>query len=89
MWDGGNVAHYSPDQPQVLIDGLPRRAPWIDLDDLREKGAIVVWTRATPTICRRNSPPSRPAREVGAPFALPMRRGAGAVHVGWAILKPQ
>ena len=24
MWDGGNLAHYSPDQPQVLIDGLPR-----------------------------------------------------------------
>ncbi len=44
MWDGGNLAHYSPDQPQVLIDGLPRRAPWIDLDDLRAKGAVVVWT---------------------------------------------
>ena len=43
MWDGGNLAHYSPDQPQVLIDGLPRRAPWIDLNDLRAKGGIVVW----------------------------------------------
>ena len=43
MWDGGNLAHYSADQPQVLIDGLPS-APWIDLDDLRMKGAIVVWT---------------------------------------------
>jgi hypothetical protein len=27
--------------------------------------------------------------EVGAPFDLPMRRGYGALHVGWAILKPQ
>jgi len=27
--------------------------------------------------------------EVGAPFDLPMRRGSGALHVGWAILKPQ
>jgi 4-amino-4-deoxy-L-arabinose transferase-like glycosyltransferase len=44
MWDGGNLAHYSPDQPEVLIDGMPRRAPWIDLADLRNKGAIVVWT---------------------------------------------
>ncbi len=39
MWDGGNLAHYSPDQPRVLIDGAPRRAPWIDLADLRKKGA--------------------------------------------------
>ena len=44
MWDGGNLAHYSPDQPEVLIDGLPRRAPWIDLADLRKYGAIVVWS---------------------------------------------
>ncbi len=45
MWDGGNLAHYSPDQPQVLIDGEPARAPWIDLDDLRKDGAVVVWTQ--------------------------------------------
>jgi len=25
---------------------------------------------------------------VGAPFDLPMRRGTGTLHVGWAILKP-
>ena len=44
MWDGGNVAHYAPDHPRVLIDGKPARAPWIDLADLRSKGAVVVWT---------------------------------------------
>ena len=27
--------------------------------------------------------------KVGAPFELPMRRGPGMIHVGWAILKPQ
>ena len=43
MWLGGNIAHYSPDQPHVLIDGLPRRAPWIDLNNLHAKGAVVVW----------------------------------------------
>ena len=49
MWDGGNLAHYSPDQPQVLIDGSAARAPWIDLDDLRKQGAVVVWTQGDPT----------------------------------------
>jgi 4-amino-4-deoxy-L-arabinose transferase-like glycosyltransferase len=27
MWDGGNVAHYAPSHPRVLIDGKPARAP--------------------------------------------------------------
>ena len=89
MWDGGNVAHYSPDQPQVLIDGSPRRAPWIDLNDLRKKGAIVVWTQSDPETMPAQFAAIAPNAEVGAPFDLPMRRGYGAVHVGWAILKPQ
>ena len=50
MWDGGNAAHYSPDQPQVLIDGEPARAPWIDLNDLRRDGAVVVWTQSDPKV---------------------------------------
>ena len=89
MWDGGNLAHYSPDQPEVLIDGLAARAPWIDLDDLRDKGGVLVWTQNDP----RQVPPAfaaiAPGVELGAPFDLPMRRGDGTVHVGWAILKPR
>jgi hypothetical protein len=88
MWDGGNLAHYSSDQPEVLVDGLPARAPWIDLDDLRNKGAILVWTQSDP----RQKPAAfaaiAPGAEIGAPFDLPMRRDGGTVHVGWAILKP-
>ena len=89
MWDGGNLAHYSPDQPQVLIDGEPARAPWIDLDDLRKKGAVVVWTQSDPKMLPAPLAAIAPGAEVGAPFDLPMRRGYGAVQVGWAILKPQ
>ena len=89
MWDGGNLAHYSADQPQVLIDGSPARAPWIDLDNLRDKGAVLVWTQSDP----RQVPPAfaaiAPDTQLGAPFDLPMRRGDGTVHVGWAILKPR
>jgi 4-amino-4-deoxy-L-arabinose transferase-like glycosyltransferase len=89
MWDGGNLAHYSPDQPEVLIDGLAARAPWIDLDDLRDKGGVLVWTQNDP----RQVPPAfaavAPGVELRAPFDLPMRRGDGTVHVGWAILKPR
>jgi Dolichyl-phosphate-mannose-protein mannosyltransferase len=89
MWDGGNLAHYSPDQPEVLIDGLPRRAPWIDLEDLRDKGAILVWTQSDPRQVPEAFARIAPGAEVGAPFDLPMRRADGTVHVGWAILKPR
>jgi hypothetical protein len=89
MWDAGNLAHYSPDQPQVLIDGEPARAPWIDLDALRKDGAVVVWTQSDPNVLPASFAAVAPDAEVGAPFDLPMRRGDGAVHVGWAIVKPQ
>jgi 4-amino-4-deoxy-L-arabinose transferase-like glycosyltransferase len=89
MWDGGNLSHYSPDQPRLLIDALPSRAPWIDLTDLRDKGAILVWTQSDP----KQIPPAfaaiAPGAELGTQFDLPMRRGDGTVHVGWAILRPQ
>ena len=88
MWLGGNLAHYSPDQPHVLIDGLPPRAPWIDLNDLRAKGAVLVWYGPVDTL-----PPDfaaiAPTAQIGTPLTLPMRRGPGEQHFGWAILPPQ
>jgi len=91
MWDGGNVSHYSTarPQPRVLIDGLPRRAPWIDLADLRSRGAVLVWTESDPRVLPPAFAAVAPGAEIGAPFQLTWRRGGGAVSVGWAILRPQ
>jgi hypothetical protein len=91
MWDGGNVAHYSAEhpQPRVLIDGLPGRAPWIDLADLRARGAALVWTDGDPHVPPADLAAVAPGAEIGTPFDLPYHRGEGAVHVGWAILRPQ
>ena len=70
MWDGGNVAHYAPEQPRVLIDGSPARAPWIDLGDLKRHGAVVVWTsgdlQALPPHLRTHSRRRRRAAAVHA-----------------------
>jgi len=91
MWDGGNVAHYSPERPQprVLIDGLPQRAPWIDVADLNAKGAVVVWTQSDPQVLPSGFAPMAAGAEIGKPFDLPFRRGGNVLHVGWAILRPQ
>ena len=90
MWDGGNLAHYSPDQPQVLIDGAasPRA---VDRSRRSAHRTAPSWCgrRATPTQLPAQFAAVAPNAAVGVPFDLPMRRGAGAIHVGWAILKPQ
>jgi 4-amino-4-deoxy-L-arabinose transferase-like glycosyltransferase len=98
MWDAGNVAHYAREQPRALIDGEPRRAPWIDLGDLRSKGAVVVWTCVDkPGNACESYTTVMPAElraiagdaQVQPPLALPFRRGDGVLAVGWAILRPQ
>jgi hypothetical protein len=88
MWVGGNVAQYSAERPRVLIDGNPRRAPWIDLADLKARGAAVVWVVGDRTSVPPEYREIAPDAQVGAPFTLPNRNGVGEVEVGWAILPP-
>lgn len=90
MWLGGNIGHYGAEHPRNLIDGDPRRAPWIDLDDLAATGAAVVWLGNERNIL----PPAAYAdvagrAEVQTPFTLPMRRGKGEIAIRWAIIPPQ
>jgi hypothetical protein len=89
MWDGGNIGHYAPERPRVLIDGRPARAPWIDLADLRSKGAVIVWTegdlRTLPLQYRVYADHAL----MQAPFQVPFRRGNRVLDVGWAIVPPQ
>jgi 4-amino-4-deoxy-L-arabinose transferase-like glycosyltransferase len=95
MWEGGNVAHYAPEHPRVLVDGVPQRTPWIDLDDVRARGAIVVWPVG-------NTPDDKSAEMLPVPYraiangaqiqpslTLPMHLGAGSRRIGWAVLQPQ
>jgi 4-amino-4-deoxy-L-arabinose transferase-like glycosyltransferase len=92
MWTGGNIGHYAPEQPRVLIDGSPRRAPWIDLGDLLARGAVVVWTDGDPRMLPVEFRTIALDAEIQEPFSLPYRNGwgpAGGVQVGWAVLRPR
>src|SRR5262249_34040098 len=89
MWDGGNVAHYAREQPRVLIDGDRRRAPWIDVGDLRSKGAVVVGPGSDPTVMPVGLRGIAGDAQIQPPFTLPFRRGDHVLTVGWAILRPQ
>jgi 4-amino-4-deoxy-L-arabinose transferase-like glycosyltransferase len=89
MWTGGNIGHYAPEHPRVLIDGKPERAPWIDLADLKARGAAVVWTDGDLTAIPEGYRAAAAGAQVQPPFALPYRRGGLTLHGGWAILVPQ
>ena len=89
MWDGGNIEHYAPSHPRVLIDGKPERAPWIDLNDLRARGAVVVWTFGDPTSFRRSSGRSPPTPRCSRRSSSTTCAAATRPNVGWAILLPQ
>lgn len=88
MWTGGNVGHYAPERPRVLIDGDSKRAPWIDLADLRRRGAVVVWTESDPRVMPDMLKSVGAGAEIQPPFSLPFHRGEREIQVGWAILRP-
>ena len=89
MWDGGNVEHYAPSHPRNLVDGKPARAPWIDLNDLRARGAVVVWTFGDPKIIPPQFRTIAADAAVQLPFRLDDLRGGNTTQVGWAILLPR
>jgi 4-amino-4-deoxy-L-arabinose transferase-like glycosyltransferase len=87
MWLGGNVSRYSPERPRTLIDGKPERVPWIDLADVKRRGAVIVWDGGGDTV-----PPDFARFAAGArvqpPITLPWRWGRGEQTFGWAIVPP-
>jgi len=38
-----NIAVYSPDRPHVIVHANVAISPWVDRDDLRKRGAVLVW----------------------------------------------
>jgi 4-amino-4-deoxy-L-arabinose transferase-like glycosyltransferase len=88
MWVGGNISHYSADHPRTLIDGDPRRAPWIDPAELAASGGVVVWTDGDPHVIPAAFAGVARNAAVQPPFTLPMRRGSGEVTVGWGVIPP-
>jgi len=88
MWLGGNISHYAADHPRTLIDGDPRRAPWIDLGDLAASGGVVVWTDGDLHTIPRPYAAAAGGAAVQPPITVPMRRGNGELTVGWAIIAP-
>ena len=85
------VALDAPSRPSVFFDSDPERSPWITADDIRKKGAVVVWLAAdtTPT-----PPPDIAAYfpdlvpEVPRAFDRPVQGRMPLLRIGWGVIRP-
>lgn len=82
----------APSRPSLLLDATPERSPWVSIDDVRRKGAIVVW----PTADTAGVPP--PAIQTRFPelipdatrvFERPVSGRLPVLRYGWAVVRPQ
>jgi 4-amino-4-deoxy-L-arabinose transferase-like glycosyltransferase len=90
-----NIAVYSPDRPHVIVHGDVRLSPWIDRDELRRRGAVLVWEDGQVDAAQLAQLRSDyPGLEVQEPISLPrasfVKRGAlQPVRVHLAIVPPR
>jgi hypothetical protein len=90
-----NIAVYSPDKPRVIVHADPALSPWIDRDELRRRGAVIVWEdgqldAAAMAQLRRDYP----GLDVQEPLTLPRHTFVGTnlhpvrVHVAFVPPRP-
>jgi hypothetical protein len=85
------VALAAPSRPSVFFDADPARSPWVTADDIRTKGAVVVWLAAdtSPT-----PPPDIKAyfpdlvAEVPRAFDRRVQGRLPLLRVGWGVIRP-
>ncbi|WP_434055072.1 MAG: glycosyltransferase family 39 protein [Roseibium sp.] len=89
MWSAANVTLHAPGRPSMFYLHSRTLSPWIDLDDVQEKGLMIVW----------RGDQDRPLREFLAFYPDAVRQGSrtfdylsGAeipeVTVNWLIIPP-
>jgi len=86
------VALGAPTRPSLYLDATPERTPWIRADDIRRKGAVVVW----PNDDTRTQVPADMAMrfpglvaDVPRAFERMMQGRLPLLRIGWGVLRPQ
>lgn len=85
------VALAAPSRPSLFFDADPERSPWITADDIRKKGAVVVWlasgTSPTPPPDIKTYFPDLVA-EVPRAFDRPVQGRLPLLRIGWGVIRP-
>jgi hypothetical protein len=79
-------------RPSLYLEATPKRSPWVSIDDIRIKGAIVVW----PTTDTAGTPPADIKQdfpdivpEVPRAFERGVQGRLPLLRIGWALIRPQ
>jgi hypothetical protein len=85
------IALAAPSRPSIYNDADPARSPWVTPDDIRQKGAVVVWltsdtTPTPPPEIREHFPDLVP--EVPRAFDRPIQGRLPTLRVGWGVIRP-
>jgi hypothetical protein len=85
------VALAAPSRPSVFFDADPARSPWVTVDDIGKKGAIVVWLTADtvqtlPLDIKAYFPDL--IAEVPRVFDRPVQGRLPLFRVGWGVIRP-
>ncbi len=85
------VALAAPSRPSLFFDADPARSPWITADDIRKKGAVVVWlapdtTPAPPPDIKAYFPDL--VAEVPRAFNRPVEGRLPTLWIGWGVIRP-
>jgi hypothetical protein len=85
------IAVAAPSRPSVYFAAEPDRSPWVTAQDIRAKGAIVVW----PALDTNPAPPPDIAArfpdlvpEVPHSFARLVRGRLPPLLIGWGMIRP-
>jgi hypothetical protein len=85
------VALAAPSRPSIFSDADPSRTPWVTTDDIRKKGAVVVWlaadTSPTPPPDIKIYFPDLVA-EVPRTFDRPVQGRLPLLRIGWGVIRP-
>jgi 4-amino-4-deoxy-L-arabinose transferase-like glycosyltransferase len=79
-------------RPSLYLDASPGRSPWITVDDIRRKGAVVVWPSPD---TRGEVPPAIAAHfpglvaDVPHAFEREIQGRLPLLRIGWGVIRPQ
>jgi hypothetical protein len=86
------VALGAPTRPSLYLDAAPERTPWVTADDVRRKGAVVVWpnddTRAQVPADIATRFPGLVA-DVPRAFERMVQGRLPLLRIGWGAVRPQ
>jgi len=90
-WGAGNVAFHSADHPAVLIEWDNRASPWINMQDLENKGALFVWVisddETLPIDIKQHFPRLQPTQVLEFQW-LRRTHDLPPIKIGVAVLPP-